>query len=263
MPEVSYGYSSDPDLPPVELPSLDDIKQGRAPLRIQMGSPAPEQPQAPVPLPPERPRSITLTPVDHQPDFVDQPPQQPQLPPPQRYADQPPPPAPPQPQPYRPVKFEPPQAPPEPPASTTTSELYERTLKPLGEAPQRALTWSMEELPKAIDAAYDNLVASGGQVQQGYGQILSNQPASGLGNVAMGVMGAAISPFTAFRHAAGDATMDLPGSPCFQVSVFFSFARSSSIIFFQAAASPSARASGWATSSGSILASAPSPRSAK
>jgi hypothetical protein len=343
MADVSYGYSNDPDLPPVELPSLDDIKQGRAPLRIQMGTPPPQPPPEQAPVPPPPPRPITLTPVDHQPDFVDQPRPMPppNLPPQmplnnmqaahdalnlspqeqalyarhlsnlygpggvdnpdgsrsslymsvqqgpngrfynvptvwngktetekyvrpedgkvfdvpnatartnidaagidsfpsyatadeavQRYKDmhdfmerdtsqyqlpiqwakmpQQPPPE----QPYRPVKFEPPQAPPEP--QTGPSEFYERTLKPMGEAPQRVLGWSAQELPKAIDAAYENLVASGGQVQQGYGQILSNQPASGLGNVAMGVMGAAASPFTAFGHATGEATKEMTGSP--------------------------------------------------
>lgn len=68
-------------------------------------------------------------------------------------------------------------------------------------------TPSIMDVPvKAFEAGYDAAKAGVNQARQGIGQVLSNQPASGLGNVAVGALSTLASPIAGAEQLTGDVT---------------------------------------------------------
>ncbi len=61
----------------------------------------------------------------------------------------------------------------------------------------------------------DYFNAGAGQFSRGMGQLFNNQPASGVGNVAMGGAGASMSPLTGTVKSGEDALANLTGNPDF------------------------------------------------
>lgn len=59
------------------------------------------------------------------------------------------------------------------------------------------LASAASELPGDVGSAiYEHAAAGGSQISKGMGQLTTNEPASGVGNIGMGLMGVVASPFT-------------------------------------------------------------------